>query len=45
MSKEFYRIRNVKSEVKKAISQYCKDKGITQANYLESDRRLKAFLG
>lgn len=39
-----YKIRNVKESVKKAISRYCKDKGITQANYLENDKRIKELL-
>ena len=40
----FYKVRNVKNKVKKAISQYCAQKGITQANYLETDRRIKNLL-
>lgn len=40
----YYKVRNVKSEVKKAISLYCKEKGITQSNFLENDKRIKNYL-
>ena len=35
---------NVQPEVKKAIGLYCTSKGITRANYLENDKRLKTFM-
>ena len=40
----FYRVRSVKESVKQAISKYCTEKGITQSNYLENDRRIKDYL-
>lgn len=39
--KKIHTIKNVPVEVKQAISKYCKDKGISQAYYLETDKRLK----
>ena len=39
-----FKIRNVHPLVRTAISMYCKDKGITQANYLENDKRIKSYL-
>lgn len=39
-----YQIRNVKNKVKKAISLYCKEHGVTQARFLEDDKRLKNYL-
>lgn len=42
--KERYEIANVPVKVKKAITKYCKDKGITRANYLENDKRIKSYL-
>lgn len=42
--RERYEIRNVPPHVKKAIAKYCEDKDITQAVYLEKDRRIKDFL-
>lgn len=38
-------IKNVRVDVHRAISKYCKEKGITQAYYLEKDRRIKDILG
>ena len=35
--------KNVPVEVKQAITKYCKDKRITQANYLILDKRLKNY--
>lgn len=42
--KKTHAIKNVSIEVKKAISQYCTDKGISQAYYLETDKRLTKYL-
>lgn len=42
--KEVYNVKNVERKVKKAISKYCRDNGITQARYLAEDRRLKGYL-
>ena len=42
--KDWYKIRSVKPEVKQAISRYCRDNGLTQATYLEKDRRIKDYL-
>jgi hypothetical protein len=35
---------NISPEVRKAIKQYCDDKGITRANYLENDKRISNYL-
>lgn len=42
--KKIHTIKNVPIEVKHAISQYCKDNGISQANYLTTDKRIKPYL-
>lgn len=42
--KKSHLIKNVRVEVKKAISSYCKEKGIEQAYYLETDKRLAKYL-
>lgn len=39
-----YNVKNVSGRVRKAISKYCREKGITQAHFLENDRRLKGYL-
>lgn len=39
-----YKIRNVKKNVRKAIANYCREKGVTQSRYLEDDKRLKNYL-
>ena len=44
MKLERYEIKNVPQNVKKAISKYCKDKGITQGYYLSTDKRIKDIL-
>ena len=39
-----FEITNVPKNVKTAISQYCKDKGVTRARYLSDDKRIKTYL-
>lgn len=40
-----YNVKNVEEKVMKAISKYCKERAISQAYYLETDRRIKDLLG
>jgi len=42
--KSQFTIKGVKKNVQRAISAYCKDEGITQARYLEKDKRIKGYL-
>lgn len=42
--KKRYNVKNVEDKVLKAISKYCREQGITQARYLETDRRIKDLL-
>lgn len=39
-----FQIRNVKPKVRQAISKYCLNEGMTQASFLEKDKRLKPYL-
>lgn len=41
---DYYRVRNVEVKVKKAISKYCRENGITQGRYLKEDKRLREYL-
>jgi Replication regulatory protein RepB len=38
-----WNVQNVHKEVKKAIAQYCKEEGITQAKYLATDKRIRKY--
>ena len=42
--KKIHAVKNVPVEVKKAIATYCNDKGISQAYYLSTDKRLQKYL-
>lgn len=44
MNKQVYNVKNVERSVMLAISQYCREKNITQADYLKTDRRIKDLL-
>lgn len=44
MIKKVYNVKNVERPVMLAISKYCRDKKITQADYLKADKRLKDYL-
>ena len=44
MIKKVYNVKNVERPVMLAISQYCREKGLTQADYLKTDRRIKDYL-
>lgn len=44
MIKKVYNVKNVERPVMLAISQYCREKQITQAEYLKKDRRIKELL-
>lgn len=41
---EVYNVKNVERTVKLAISRYCREQKITQADYLKKDRRIKELL-
>lgn len=42
--KSIFRVRGVKKNVQKAISEFCREEGITQAHYLEKDKRIQSLL-
>lgn len=44
MNKRGYFVKNVEKTVLLAISQYCRKKEITQAEYLKKDCRIKELL-
>lgn len=44
MDKQVYNVKNVERCVMLAISKYCREKKITQAEYLRADRRIKDLL-
>jgi hypothetical protein len=41
---EVYNVKNVERSVKLAISRYCREKNIIQAEYLKTDRRIRELL-
>ena len=44
MNKKQHIIKSVPVEVKKALSDYCKERGISQAYFLQTDKRLKSYI-
>jgi DNA-binding protein Fis len=44
MIKQVYNVKNVERPVMLAISKYCRENDITQANYLKTDRRIKDLI-
>lgn len=44
MKKQRWNVANVREDVAKAISQYCRDNEITQGKYLATDKRIKEYL-
>lgn len=44
MQKQRWNVQNVRTDVCKAISEYCKDMDMSQARFLAEDKRLKPYL-
>lgn len=44
MIKQVYNVKSVERNVRLAIASYCREKGITQAEYLKKDKRIQHLL-
>lgn len=44
MKKEVYNVKYVERAVKLAISQYCRERNISQGHYLKTDERIQELL-